>query len=309
MGVHNGRAALDRTLDSVLSQQGVDLEFVVVDDGSTDGTAELLARRAESDSRLRVLNQSDNQGLTEALIRGCAEAHGRYIARQDCGDRSLPDRLRWQAAWLDARPDASMVSCHTRNLGVYGELAYECRIAAEVLDSSLRSSTDGVAQGPSHHGSVMMRASCYRAVGGYRQPFVVAQDIDLWLRLVEIGQVGVVDDVLYESQLSPTGISANRIALQAELCALAVRLARARRESGPDAERALLASARDPLAFSECRKAGSSSRSKREAAYLYFLGRCIVGREPELARRYFRSALRIRPWHLRSWYGLARSWL
>nr|MCB1609584.1 glycosyltransferase family 2 protein [Xanthomonadales bacterium] len=309
MAVHNGGEELGRAVDSVLTQDSVNLEFIVVDDGSTDGTADRLARYAKIDSRLKVLRQPRNLGLTEALILGCTEARGEFIARQDSGDRSLPRRLKTQAQWMEHHPGASMVSCHTRNIGLYGEVAFESTIAAEVLDRSLRVPSHHVAHGPSHHGSVMMRATAYRAVGGYRQPFVVAQDIDLWLRLVEVGSVGVVDDVLYESHLSPTGISANRVALQAQFCSLAVRLARARRNDGPDSERTIMDSIRIPSISSKRSEMSSTSRIGREAAYLYFLGRCIVGRDPELARRYFRSALRLRPWHLRSLYGLARSWL
>lgn len=309
MGVHNGGGGLAATLDSVLAQQGIDLEFVVVDDGSTDGTSALLSRYAATDRRMRVLTHSQNLGLTEALIQGCGAARGQFIARQDAGDRSLPDRLRKQADWLEANTAASMVSCHTRNLGLYGELAYERRIAEKDLNASLHGPLGGIARGPSHHGSVMMRASEYRRSGGYRRQFVVAQDIDLWLRLVECGPIGVIDEVLYESQLSPSGISASRAAMQAALCALAVRLAEERRKGGSADEEALLQAARVPERGLRQDCPPRLARRAREAAYLYFLGRCVAGREPALARRYFRSALRIHPWHLRSWYGLARSWL
>ena len=109
MGVYNGAANLRDTVQSVLSQEGVDLEFVIVDDGSTDSTPVLLEEVARTDRRVRVARQS-NLGLTRALIRGCAEARGEFIARQDCGDLSLPGRLLTQIRTMESHPDATLMS-------------------------------------------------------------------------------------------------------------------------------------------------------------------------------------------------------
>lgn len=302
MGVHNGGHDLARTLDSVLSQNDVELEFIVVDDGSVDSTSEILRACAERDPRLRIISFARNRGLTEALIDGCQHASGRYIARQDAGDRSLPGRFADQLAWLEAHPRAAMVSCHTRFIGLYGEPLYDVRIPEAELRMTLVSGVNGGFRGPSHHGSVMMRAEAYRQVGGYRQPFVVAQDLDLWLRLSEVGDVGVLDRIAYESIASPTGISAQRNALQAHLAALAAELARLRR-SGND-EAGALARYSPPSAGSLVSD-GPLMKRYRYAAYTYFLGRCIARSNPAGARRYFMAGLARCPWHMRSWYGLA----
>lgn len=302
IGVHNGAHHLVRTLDSVLSQNGVDLEVIVVDDGSVDSTPEILRACSQRDPRLRIVTFAHNRGLTEALIAGCADARGRYIARQDAGDRSLPGRLADQAAWLDAHPGAALVSCHTRFIGLYGDPLYDVLIPEQELRTTLVSGVAGGFRGPSHHGSVMMRADAYRRVGGYRQPFVVAQDLDLWLRLSEAGDVGVLDRIAYESVASPTGISAQRNALQAHLATLAAELARLRRAGGDEA--GALAGYSPPSAGSLVSD-GPLMKRYRYAAYTYFLGRCITGSNPAGARRYFMAGLARCPWHLRSWYGLA----
>lgn len=304
MGVHNSAHDLAATLDSVLDQKGVDLEFIVVDDGSTDETGDVLLNYSKRDPRLRVFRNDGNRGLTEALIRGCAAARGRYIARQDAGDRSMPGRLDAQASWLDSHPQAAMVSCHTRVTGLYGEPLFERRISASRLTDTLRGGIEGEFLGPTHHGSVMMRSSAYRRVGGYRQPFMVAQDLDLWLRLVEVGEVGVIDMVGYESQASPNGISAQRAGLQGQLAGLAGDLARARR-AGTD-ESAVL----DGFQMSSIQardRGGPWSQRYRYAAYTYFLGRCVSPHDPAVARRYFLTGLARCPWHARSWYGLLSS--
>lgn len=306
MGAHNAAPAIERTVASVLAQTGVALELVVVDDGSTDDTIARIDAIARNDARVRVIRLAHNAGLTAALIAGCEAARGDYIARQDADDLSLPGRLAAQAAWLDAHPTASMVSCHTRVLGLYGETVYEHRIAQHELRDGLLVGRNGRYSGPTHHGSVMMRASAHRAVGGYRLPFVVAQDLDLWLRLAEVGEVGVVDMIGYAAQASPTGISAQRAGLQRQLAAAAARLAVARRAGqSDDALLTEIANTTRPM----LPPAGLLQRRQSYAAHTYFLGRCIRERDPGIARRYFVRGLRRCPWHLRSWYGLATSWL
>ena len=84
MSVFNDAQHVATALDSVLSQEAVDLEFIVIDDGSTDGTGQILDGYAARDPRLRVIHQ-ENSGLTRSLIRGCNQARGKYIARQDGG--------------------------------------------------------------------------------------------------------------------------------------------------------------------------------------------------------------------------------
>ena len=91
MSIYNGERYLSQTIESILSQENVDMEFIIIDDGSTDSSSELLNDWAKKDKRIRLFAQS-NQGLTKALIKGCAVAEGKYIARQDCGDISLPTR-------------------------------------------------------------------------------------------------------------------------------------------------------------------------------------------------------------------------
>ena len=124
MSVYNGAAHLHETIDSILSQEGVSLEFVMVNDGSTDHSSQILKEYAERDSRVRIIHQ-ENQGLTRALITGCAAAKGHYIARQDVGDVSLPDRLRKQITRIKQTPDIVSVSCGTRFVGPDSEYLYD----------------------------------------------------------------------------------------------------------------------------------------------------------------------------------------
>ena len=102
MSVYNGALNLTPSMNSILSQEGVSLEFIVVNDGSTDNTGEILDDFARRDPRVRIIHQ-ENSGLTRALINGCGVATGEFIARQDAGDLSLPGRLARQLDVLRKR--------------------------------------------------------------------------------------------------------------------------------------------------------------------------------------------------------------
>jgi hypothetical protein len=294
MGVRNGAADLTETMQSVLAQEGPSLELVVVDDGSDDATPSMLAGAAGRDSRVRIIRQN-KLGLTRALITGCAAARAPVIARQDCGDVSLPGRLAQQYAQFAATPGAALVSSGTEFIGPRGEWLY----AVADTDATLLAGLDDLdrPRGPSHHGACMFPAALYRAAGGYRAAFPVAQDLDLWLRLAERGPAVAAPGVLYRARLSPGGISATRRAEQQAFTRLIVEGARARRAGRPD------------LSAEVAARLGQQTNRPGRGAFAYFLGRVLEAREPQLARGYFKQALVERPLFPRAWIALARTWL
>ncbi len=291
MSVYNGAADLVETLDSVLSQQGCEFEFIVVNDGSVDATASILNRYAAADPRLRVLHQ-DNTGLTRALARGCAEANGEYIARQDAGDRSLPDRLASQRAFLDGNPEAVMVACAVQFSGPEHEPLYRASRPMMELDQGLRQLAIESLSGPPHHGATMFRRDTYATVGGYRLPFVVAQDIDLWLRMVERGRCLGMSELLYEARMAPGSISSRRRDEQFLLGSLAIACAK-QRQGGSD--EAVLLEAHTPARPPH----GPAGRSE-VARFHYYIASCLRDYDRAGARRYYRLALRNNPFHLKA---------
>lgn len=297
MGVFNGAADLDKTIGSVLSQEGVALEFIVVDDGSTDGTAEILASWARRDSRLRVISQT-NRGLTEALIAGCQAARGEYIARQDCGDVSLPGRLATQAAFLQARSDVVLVSAATRFVGPGGEPLYVVRKNGVALQEGLLVRDVNRLSGPPHHGSTMFRRESYLKSGGYREQFVVAQDIDLWLRIAEVGTCYGLEDLLYEAVVAPGSISSRRRDEQFKLAQLAIDCANDRERLGSDRSR--LSSGQPGLYIRRRPAASPLARSRELAKYYYFIGGCLANQDRANARKYFSAAWRAHPMMVRA---------
>jgi len=297
MGVFNGSATLAETLGSVLSQEGCSLEFIVVDDGSTDDTGRILSDWAARDTRLRVFSQP-NAGLTRALIRGCDEARGEFIARQDAGDLSLPGRLSRQVQALRADTQSAAATCHTEFVGPLDEPLYVSRVGEQELNDSLRRGTSPL-RGPSHHGSVTMRRTAYVAAGGYRPQFHFAQDLDLWTRLSEHGHFVVVDEALYRARLAPGAISGTHTTEQRRLAQF-IAQATALRRSGRDEAAALDEAAR-------VRPVPAANKAARLARGNYFIGSCLLASAPGSARSYFREAVRQDPLHWRAWVRLLQS--
>ena len=291
MGVYNGAARLRETVRSVLSQEGVDLEFIIVDDGSTDSTPALLEEFAGADARVRSFRQS-NLGLTRALIRGCAEARGKFIARQDCGDLSLPGRLLTQIRVIDSHPDAALLSCGTRFVGPEEEPLYEVTIGEEDATAGLTTLELKRLRGPAHHGCTMFRRDLYERVGGYREEFYFSQDLDLWMRLVEHGRHIAISDVLYRAGFSPGGISGLHRRRQIECAKILLKCARLRRTGV--SESGALAQARTIIPD----KMAATPTDLSPA--LYFIGTCLRKRGDARAQRYFKDALRANPLHVKA---------
>jgi glycosyltransferase involved in cell wall biosynthesis len=300
MSVYNGAETLGETLDSIVTQRGVEMEIIIVDDGSTDDSGRILDAYASRDARVRVIHQP-NAGLTRALIAGCAAARGRYNARHDAGDLSAPDRFLRQAAALDEHGDVSFVSCWTAYAGPNLEPLYLARgrgRASSPIDILDLSAPHCVIDGPSSHPSVMFRRDAYARAGGYRAAFRFGQDWDLWYRLGAIGKFLMIDDVLYTARVEPRSISMSSRPAQRELAAISEALVRVRAAGGSE-EELLERAARI-----------TSQRSKQicaEARGLYFIGEALRQNRDRRCRGYlFRAALSC-PMLLRAWLRLLQS--
>lgn len=300
MGVYNGAEYLEQTLVSILSQEGCDFEFIVVDDGSTDDTGRILDQWAVRDSRLRVIHQQ-NAGLTRALIRGCAEARGEFIARQDAGDMSLPGRLQEETVALRKDDALAFVSCSTRYVGPDGEFLYQhvgSGVANSPIDIIDLGQRHGVLDGPSHHGSVIFRRDNFFQAGGYRAQFYFGQDWDLWYRLAMTGRFLMLPSTLYEARIGFGDISTSSKGNQEKLAVLSLQSLKLRVAGQSDAEVLDKASRIRPQHLPKATR-GSISRS------CYFFGECLRRNGNTLkARSYFLRSIKDQPLNLKTWVRL-----
>ncbi len=190
MAVHNGERHLRESIESVFAQTFADFELLVVDDGSTDATPEILSRYA--DPRLRVVRNELNLGLTRSLNRGLAESRGRYVARQDADDVSAPERLARQAAFLDANLDVSLLASSHVRIREDGSVIAVRSVPTDPTGIRWRL----LFLNAFAHSSVMLQRADVQALGGFSEQFAFAQDYDLWSRFAFTGAVAVLPDPL-----------------------------------------------------------------------------------------------------------------
>jgi hypothetical protein len=254
---------------------------------------------AARDARVRVIHQ-ENTGLTQVLVRGCAEARGEFIARQDADDVSLPGRLAKQSAFLKANPNVALVSCWTQFIGPEDEPLNEvCRHDSPAeATAKLKCGDVSRIQGISGHGTAMFRRTDYLRAGGYRPEFYFAQDLDLWLRLTDFGQLAFVPELLYQARFGTADISGKYHREQQTLTAIMIEAQKARQKGL--SEETHLANA----ATIRCDDRRSTRRQL--AAGPYFIGKMLLKRGDLRGRKYLWQALRVNPLHWRALAALAR---
>ena len=206
--VHNAAGTLAPAIRSILKQTLKDMEIIVVDDGSTDGTASVLAGFALRDDRVRIIT-IPRSGIMAALNAGVAAATGSLIARMDADDVSHPRRLKLQAAFMADNPGCALLGCRVRMFprsGMQGGmLHYEAWLNSVVTSEDI--TRDLFIESPFAHPSVMFRHDAFASVGGYRD-MGWPEDYDLWLRFAAAGHgMAKLPETLLAWRNHPTSLS------------------------------------------------------------------------------------------------------
>lgn len=262
MSVYNGEKHLREAVESILNQTFRDFEFIIVDDGSTDSTWKILT--GYDDPRIVLVRNQENAGLTKSLNKGLQLAKGKYIARQDADDASLPERLEKQAEFLDSNRDVGLLSCSFIEIDGEGRPVSVQRLPSE--DSELQERL--LSSNCFCHGAAMFRRECLKSVGAYREEFEFAQDYDLWLRISERYKVANLEEALYKWRADTDALSMTRRACQYGYHFLAIDLAKERRETGVDKLASLQEGERHTLIQEEFNKHRAARR--RAAAHDYY---------------------------------------
>jgi glycosyltransferase involved in cell wall biosynthesis len=183
--VYNGARFLPDAIDSVLAQTVSNFEFIIVDDGSTDETPDILERYRKQDSRIIILSQP-NRGIPSSLNRAIAAARTDLLAHIDADDRALPFWLERQLQFLAQYPENSVVSSYAYLINSEGARIGKSQNVIDV-EQGLREMNPQLFL-DIVHSTVLMRKSKLLEVGGYREGQTYLEDRDLWGRLITAGQ-------------------------------------------------------------------------------------------------------------------------
>jgi len=213
MPVHNAQRFLEAAVRSILEQTCAAIEIIAVDDASSDGSPQILARLAREDRRLRVETLPVNRGIVGALNHGLALARAPLVARMDADDIARPDRLAIQKAYLDAHPEVTMVTASVRRMTLEGRVFHARAMALD--DFAVRWMLRFY-QTLWHPTYVFRRVSSEGNPWTYDSRWLVSEDYDLSVRMLEQGKVVCLPDFLLDYRVHGGSITGTKAAQQAE---------------------------------------------------------------------------------------------
>ncbi|MDE2416588.1 MAG: glycosyltransferase family 2 protein [Burkholderiales bacterium] len=192
MAVFNTASYLQEALTSISGQSFADFELIVVDDGSNDGSTQILRAFAATEPRMRLIVR-ENRGLISTRNELLQAANGELIAWMDSDDYSSTNRLALQVARFDAEPDLVCLGGFAQCIDPNGEYLNVERYPLEHQEILAEQQKGGAMRFP----TTMMRRDAALRAGGFREPFRIGEDFDLFLRLSEAGQMANLPGVIY----------------------------------------------------------------------------------------------------------------
>ena len=204
--VYNAQGYLRESIESILGQTFADFELIIINDGSTDDSKAIMDSYA--DTRIVIIDQK-NAGLPVSLNRAIAKAKGKYLARQDADDVSLPTRLSEQVAYLEAHPDSAL-------LGTWAQIIEKDNLTARTLTHPCKNGEIQIKllfYNCFVHSSVMMRKTTLNQCGVYPEDpdKFPPEDYDLWLRIAQVAQVANLPKMLLQYRELPDSISRQKL--------------------------------------------------------------------------------------------------
>jgi glycosyltransferase involved in cell wall biosynthesis len=220
MSVYNDAEYLAASIESILRQTYSHFEFIIVDDGSTDKSGEIIDDYARIDKRIRVIHQA-NSGLIASLNRGLEECSGKYVARQDGDDISLAHRFSSQVEYLEQNPAVGLLGTAAETIDKHGGLL-------TVEDIPFISGYDNLllaikCYNPFVHSSVMFKRLVALEFQGYNHTDVAAEDYGLWMRISNRYRIQNLPAILVQRRLTSDMVSLSNIK-RARKTVLAIKL-------------------------------------------------------------------------------------
>lgn len=209
MPVYNGEKYLKEAIESILSQTFRDFEFLIIDDGSTDKSAEIIA--SFNDTRIRLERNEINLGLIKTLNKGLKMSKGKYIARMDCDDVSLPKRLSAQASFMENNHEVGVCGSWTKVIGLRKNFVNKYPESHKEIQAYLLFNT------PFAHPTVIIRKEIIEKYKlEYNENYKHAEDYELWSRIIKNTKVSNIKKVLFHYRMHPESISKKNYSIQIE---------------------------------------------------------------------------------------------
>ena len=207
MAVYNGEKFLREAIDSILNQTYTNFEFLIVNDGSVDLTEEIIL--SYSDSRIRYIKNETNLKLIASLNKGLDLANGKYIARMDADDISLPNRIEKQVDFMERNPEYILIGARVLSFGKNNNLSSPCLEHNDIFKTLHFSNC-------LYHSSVMINRDL---MGGlkYDNQYLHVEDYELWTRLISMGKMKILDNILLKYRVHDDSICQSNHLFQYEM--------------------------------------------------------------------------------------------
>ena len=206
MAIYNGERFAKEAIESILDQTFTDFELILIDDCSTDNTLQIM--KQYDDPRIVIIENERNLGLAKSLNRGLDVARGKYIARMDADDISIPDRFSKQIDFLEKHFDIDVCGSWIKSIDIngnsiiFGESKFP--LSSNMINCYL------LFDNPIAHPTVMFRKRIFQKIDKFNPEFIVAQDYDLWTRTIEHFKISNIPEFLLNYRRHGGSISYNR---------------------------------------------------------------------------------------------------
>lgn len=200
MPVYNGEKYVAEAIESILKQTFTDFEFLIINDGSTDSSEEII--KSYNDARIRLVNNEINLKLIATLNKGLELAQGEYIARMDCDDISLPERLAKQVEFMDKHPEVGVCGAWVETIGLKSGDIWRYPSESQEIAARL------FFRNAFAHPTVMLRSSLFRQHSLYYNPeYLHVEDFALWQQCRPLFSLANIPHVLLKYRIVPTSIT------------------------------------------------------------------------------------------------------
>jgi glycosyltransferase involved in cell wall biosynthesis len=183
MSAYNAEKYISEAIESILNQSFENFEFIIINDCSTDNTLEIIKRYSSQDSRIKLINNKENLGLTSSLNKAIKSSKGKYIARMDDDDISEKTRFEKQIEFLEKNKDIDIVGSFAKNIDEEGNILNDRTVPLnhdEIINILPKLS-------PLIHPAIIFRKKSLGKIGFYNEKFRTSQDYEMWFRAMAAG--------------------------------------------------------------------------------------------------------------------------